>query len=949
MDGDTVGKRGSEGSVDSDRPPKKTKLTNSQQGVLKDPCGKIQSFLGSNWDESNDEWYGRIQAQMTLTWILGAIYSITEAISEKGSKKFCFVDSSIFKNSKSEALRRGSELLIPSYVGKDKKRRLALLSATQDEDDGPPVITIWDVHKASTTDTSTAVKQFIRRCKLTNWCHAPFVEGRGMLSQVRRRRMPSAKLMDGAVHLVLRAWAHALGLTINEAFQTAEEKGWDGHDFFHQARGLIALALRGKLSSTALVSFLLCHDYVQKTSEAELRNAMDMFGISLKLDLLNNTNTLSKHREKLWERELDDALEGDFERSYRPKGDKTAPTGPWGLEETCAFDHSLLLRGITSVTEAINANTGNRHFSMVDLEGFRLAMESEDNDKLKDFPVAGRQLHLILPWVDRSIEREKRPKSARYRSKCKDHYFLISLSLDERSRPKLEIVDSWGGALAPEDHIYVQGKIKTTLEKFHWPNWDDEKVNGKLAYTGGVFHQSPHTSLPGHSHNCPSILVLIGWMIALGIRPVEDKRNKTIDPTTGALASGLVQQAATSGTTAANILRVLSQSNLTSGSKQPAITVGRKFENTMQIQSDERYEALFLDALEKDNTDYSIHLSLDRVPAINTSEQDALKGGGDVNIHAAAINSLTPQNLYNLYRRETVRHKVEQKKKLSAELKRDLVSYGQHFSMDEMLPAIYSVTEAIRIANREQYPDGPKFTFMSPGSQGLAHKREAKEQIPPVCRQRATFFMPWIVSDLTEVAKSGLATREEYVAARTTGHINLFVFDMNPESGGARVRLYDSSAPSSARSRVTRTILPEAIDLANRVQWWPDNELEIGNVELPPEFGRCICGQQANHWACGLHTVLNAWALALGLLPSKNGAFGQNFYKEAVRLINMAVSGHMDSRTIHAFFLHYDFVTRVDGEDIPADRRFANTFRVQNVESLEERYHELQLEFDDVG
>ena len=79
---------------------------------------------------------------------------------------------------------------------------------------------------------------------------------------------------------------------------------------------------------------------------------------------------------------------------------------------------------------------------------------------------------------------------------------------------------------------------------------------------------------------------------------------------------------------------------------------------------------------------------------------------------------------------------------------------------------------------------------------------------------------------------------------------------------------------------------------------------------------------QASPNSCGIHAILHAWGYMLGL-PALNSnvrlhgqrlttqwqqaAEEETFTTDAVRMINLAVAGHMDFRTIQAFFNHYGF------------------------------------------
>ena len=65
---------------------------------------------------------------------------------------------------------------------------------------------------------------------------------------------------------------------------------------------------------------------------------------------------------------------------------------------------------------------------------------------------------------------------------------------------------------------------------------------------------------------------------------------------------------------------------------------------------------------------------------------------------------------------------------------------------------------------------------------------------------------------------------------------------------------------------------------------------------------------------CGLYTVLNAWANMLGIqivkktkLQLPKGKTLDNFHRKGTMFVNLALAGHMDTRTIQAFLKVYGY------------------------------------------
>ena len=102
-------------------------------------------------------------------------------------------------------------------------------------------------------------------------------------------------------------------------------------------------------------------------------------------------------------------------------------------------------------------------------------------------------------------------------------------------------------------------------------------------------------------------------------------------------------------------------------------------------------------------------------------------------------------------------------------------------------------------------------------------------------------------------------------------------------------------------------------------------------TEVEPEFVFRDAPQQAYMSnACGLYVILNAWATMLDIGPITKGRHRRgrcgndtDFVKHGLEIVNLALAGFMDSRTIRAFlnrFGYTDVEEPIDREDIDVEK-----------------------------
>lgn len=147
-------------------------------------------------------------------------------------------------------------------------------------------------------------------------------------------------------------------------------------------------------------------------------------------------------------------------------------------------------------------------------------------------------------------------------------------------------------------------------------------------------------------------------------------------------------------------------------------------------------------------------------------------------------------------------------------------------------------------------------------------------------------------------------------------HVFLVLVRRTPDNL-CEVRVYDSYVLNFRTNpvewwRVLRTIQ----NVVRNMEWFGGGtahpELDDGgyDIRFAPEVEVHV-SRQDGAWTCGVHTVLNAWCIAMNLLPNPDFVAGReddtHFYDTAVRIINLAVRGFADSSLIYAFLVGHGF------------------------------------------
>ncbi|KAB2570209.1 hypothetical protein DBV05_g11132 [Lasiodiplodia theobromae] len=180
-------------------------------------------------------------------------------------------------------------------------------------------------------------------------------------------------------------------------------------------------------------------------------------------------------------------------------------------------------------------------------------------------------------------------------------------------------------------------------------------------------------------------------------------------------------------------------------------------------------------------------------------------------------------------------------------------------------------------------------------------------------RTRSPIYVCYTDFEELETMDAGTAAHD--------GHHILATAHLEPDSNGKlvkKIRYYDS-APHWLKGK-RRDVFKKT--QAALKQWGGSDSKWV--CEWVPVLHQ---GEEA----CGIHVILNAWTLALGLQPydhPKNMYFDE-FYDDAARLISCAVHGEVSSDLIMAFFRCWDFLDDPDSEPLPG-REFNRTHGVHD-------------------
>ncbi|KAF2494018.1 hypothetical protein BU16DRAFT_540549 [Lophium mytilinum] len=471
------------------------------------------------------------------------------------------------------ALRPGRPMLVPIFL--DQHIVLVVIQMGADRSITADVLDSRRHHYTANMRTTI----YNRVCNLIQWTkwHIAPSTGSEPAPELPREIFwaPAAQQPNGwgcGYHTVCNAWAIALGLEINEAFQATE-------DFYRDARELFILATGGNANYRLIYGFLRCHEFVIATSNIPINRQTQGNTVSIaseheldgvvaemladsddsdvtyaSLDRTVNTNFpeglshaerfphdshdegMKQHlidlgiydpnddghdvKRKYWDdllqdpcsyyRSRVDQIRADIQSAMKNEKKHTyqITNGALGLED--------VIGGIASVTEAITSYQQAQNPNDLTPPGFAHATQ-----QMSEMAQIGRGTGMDLaayrvsrprqPWLYPYIFSEKPPKGGRAGA-----HILLYVFQQEGERVGFYRLDSDPNnkATRPENRPrHDRDALRNARDFVTWDQWG----NDRLKYPDKQATPIPVPQQPGGTNSCGVHSVLNAWAVALGL------------------------------------------------------------------------------------------------------------------------------------------------------------------------------------------------------------------------------------------------------------------------------------------------------------------------------------------------------------------------------------------------------------------------------------------------
>ncbi|KAI8942285.1 hypothetical protein NX059_000364 [Plenodomus lindquistii] len=264
-------------------------------------------------------------------------------------------------------------------------------------------------------------------------------------------------------------------------------------------------------------------------------------------------------------------------------------------------------------------------------------------------------------------------------------------------------------------------------------------------------------------------------------------------------------------------------------------------------------------------------------------------------------------------------------------------------SSDEVNHAITSVLEAIDRRQSEQHAINGNDTVFAGGfslvtdtSVISAYMGWGSASPFNASRPWRCLMIPLTVSDGVLNDVNTWRTRNKLEAQPGPGghHLLAVIERSETEDGIIHMRYYDSCP---RRLRDAYVYIAGRLGGVVRSLGWTSTRSGQTATKVTPRFHTTTVPEQLGGWACGAHTVINAWILALGLTPSQSVTYSRDIYEEFFTLANAACSGVLSWLVLASWLRHRNLVDRCNLDDIAEDRRFEFTRRWESVNELQDR------------
>lgn len=261
--------------------------------------------------------------------------------------------------------------------------------------------------------------------------------------------------------------------------------------------------------------------------------------------------------------------------------------------------------------------------------------------------------------------------------------------------------------------------------------------------------------------------------------------------------------------------------------------------------------------------------------------------------------------------------------------------FGEYLDFELVMLCIAAVVEAIDSFQNAQF--GRKdsqffnggFTLATSISLQSCQSSEPMEGMV-VSRPGRCWLMPIGFGEHMSQAYYGTEEADEY------GISHFLLAVLQEQEGHITVHFLDSSQNDNEfYAFLFRRVQKTARDLK-----WISDDAGEPQFEKGPRIIRVP--SQTNGWACGYHTILNAWILALGLTPNLKARFWEDTYRQIREIMECAFAGLLDWKTLVAWLFCCKFTVEGDASAIPDDRKFKMTTRQTKDTDLQERIQEMR-------
>lgn len=241
-------------------------------------------------------------------------------------------------------------------------------------------------------------------------------------------------------------------------------------------------------------------------------------------------------------------------------------------------------------------------------------------------------------------------------------------------------------------------------------------------------------------------------------------------------------------------------------------------------------------------------------------------------------------------------------------------------SWDEVLQAVAAVLQAI---DQKQSQQAAKNGVIHAGGFALTSVTPISTGQGPIARPRRCWLLPWQF--------------QEVEAGRIRAHNFLAVVQEEKKADGKGsqfcVYFLDSAPDMWKKRKGERFNLFKLIKEKARGLSWTTQRNPNGQVKFCSKPRYVNVAKQVGSSACGYHTVVNAWILALGMTPKVKPKKALDL-REASSMIKFAIRGVLDWKTLVAWLFYRDLTVETKIEQVTLSRAFEVTKEQKGQEKL---------------